>query len=153
MGFGYMISSAKWSMVVQDRISFYTIRYTWFRIYIQLYPQKFDHIAKMPIFPKYFMYERSFWPKKCWSRSRKTIYLKPIKAEPSVLRKYGHFGYKLDFWKTKPCTISGTYRDENLSLQILLSMTQAGPGRTVKQEQEEISPNHVQRLNLISVVY
>ena len=42
------------------------------------------------------------------------------------------------------------YRDEIYSLQILLS-TQAGPGRTVKQEQEEISPNHVQRLNLISV--
>ena len=43
------------------------------------------------------------------------------------------------------------YRDEIHSLQILLSRTQAGPGRTVKQEQEEISPNHVQRLNLISV--
>ena len=43
------------------------------------------------------------------------------------------------------------YRDEIYSLQILLSRTQAGPGRTVKQEQEEISPNHVQRLNLISV--
>ena len=45
----------------------------------------------------------------------------------------------------------GIYRDEIYSLQILLSRTQAGPGRTVKQEQEEISPNHVQRLNLISV--
>ena len=44
-----------------------------------------------------------------------------------------------------------TYRDEIYSLQILLSRTQAGPGRAVKQEQEEISPNHVQRLNLISV--
>ena len=28
-------------------------------------------------------------------------------------------------------------------MQILLSNNQAGPGRTVKQEQEEISPNHV----------
>ena len=45
-----------------------------------------------------------------------------------------------------------TYRDAIYSLQILLSRTQAGPGRTVKQEQEEISPNHVQRINLISVV-
>ena len=36
-------------------------------------------------------------------------------------------------------------------MQILLSRTQAGPGRTVKQELEEISPNHVQRKNLISV--
>ena len=33
----------------------------------------------------------------------------------------------------------------------MLSRTHAGPGRTVKQEQEEISPNHIQRLNLISV--
>ena len=43
------------------------------------------------------------------------------------------------------------YRDEIYSLQILLSRTQTGPGRTVKQGQEEISPNHVQRINLISV--
>ena len=43
------------------------------------------------------------------------------------------------------------YRDEINSLQILLSRTQAGPGRTVKQEQEEISPNHAQTINLISV--
>ena len=43
------------------------------------------------------------------------------------------------------------YRDEIYSLQNLLSRTQAGPGRTVKKEQEEISPNHVQIINLISV--
>ena len=45
------------------------------------------------------------------------------------------------------------YRDEIYSLQILLSRTQAGPGRgrTVKQEQEEISPDPVQKINLISV--
>ena len=29
----------------------------------------------------------------------------------------------------------------------------AGPGRAVKQEREEISPNHFQRLNLISVFH
>ena len=46
------------------------------------------------------------------------------------------------------------YRDEIYSLQILVVCnTQAEPGRTFKQEQEEISPNHVQRLNLISVVW
>ena len=45
------------------------------------------------------------------------------------------------------------YRDEIYSLQILLSRTQAGPGRTVKHEQEDVSPNHVQRINLISVDY
>ena len=37
------------------------------------------------------------------------------------------------------------------SLYVLLSRTQAGPGRTVKQEQEEISRNHVPRLFLGSV--
>ena len=37
-------------------------------------------------------------------------------------------------------------------MQILLSSTQAGPGRTVKQEQEEISRNHLQRLFLGSVL-
>ena len=38
------------------------------------------------------------------------------------------------------------YRGGNKGLYILLSRTQAGPGRTVKQEQEEISRNHVPRL-------
>ena len=36
------------------------------------------------------------------------------------------------------------YRKGNRGLFVLLSRTQAGPGRTVKQEQEEISRNHVQ---------
>ena len=36
------------------------------------------------------------------------------------------------------------YRGGNKGLQILLSRAQAGPGRTVKQEQEQISRNHVQ---------
>ena len=36
------------------------------------------------------------------------------------------------------------YRDRLKSMQILLSMTQAGPGRTGKQEQEQTSRNHVQ---------
>ena len=43
------------------------------------------------------------------------------------------------------------YRPEKKSLIILLSSTQEGPGRKVKQEQEEISRNHVQRLFLGSV--
>ena len=43
------------------------------------------------------------------------------------------------------------YRGEKKSLQILLSSTQAGPDRKVKQEQEEISRNHVPRLYLGSV--
>ena len=36
------------------------------------------------------------------------------------------------------------YREENKGLFVLLSTTQAGPGRTVKQEQEDSSRNHVQ---------
>ena len=43
------------------------------------------------------------------------------------------------------------YRDGLICVQILFSRTQAGPGRTVKQEQDEISPNHIQKLNFISV--
>ena len=35
-------------------------------------------------------------------------------------------------------------KGRNNCLQILLSNSQAGPGRKVKQEQEEISRNHVQ---------
>ena len=51
------------------------------------------------------------------------------------------------------CTLTSflQYRAEKKSLQILLSSTQAGPGRKVKQEQEEISRNHVPRLFLGSV--
>ena len=44
------------------------------------------------------------------------------------------------------------YRAEKKCLQILLSSTQAGPGRKVKQEEEEISRNHVPRLFLSSVL-
>ena len=40
----------------------------------------------------------------------------------------------------------GMYRDRLKGMQILLSMTQAGPGITGKQEQEQTSPNHVQTL-------
>ena len=36
------------------------------------------------------------------------------------------------------------YRARNKGLQMLLSNSQAGPGTTAKQEQEEISRNHVQ---------
>ena len=43
------------------------------------------------------------------------------------------------------------YKDEINSLQIQLSRTQAGPGKAVKEQQEQKSPNHVQRINLISV--
>ena len=44
------------------------------------------------------------------------------------------------------------YREPAKGLQILLSWTQAGPGRAIKQEQEEISPNHVQAIYGASVL-
>ena len=43
------------------------------------------------------------------------------------------------------------YRAPGKSMYLLLSRTQAGPGRTVKQEQEEISRNHVQTFSGCSV--
>ena len=67
----------------------------------------------------------------------------------------GNFSLANDFLPISPLKLNlqtNNYRDEIYSLQILLSRTQAGPGKTVKQEQEEISPNHVQRLNLTSVL-
>ena len=48
--------------------------------------------------------------------------------------------------------VSRKYRGANKGLHVLLSMTQAGPGRTVKQEQEEISHNHVQTFIYLSVL-
>ena len=36
------------------------------------------------------------------------------------------------------------YRGPGKSMQMLLSNSQAGPGKTVMQEQEEISRNHIQ---------
>ena len=44
------------------------------------------------------------------------------------------------------------YRGANKGLYVLLSRTQAGPGRTVKQEQEEISRSHVPTFIYLSVV-
>ena len=55
--------------------------------------------------------------------------------------KFGHTHYVLKY----------KYRDEINSLQIQLSRTQAGPGRAIKEQQEQNAPNHVQRINLISV--
>ena len=43
------------------------------------------------------------------------------------------------------------YRGENKGLFVLLSRTRAGPDRTVKQEQEEISRNHRQTFIFPSV--
>ena len=43
------------------------------------------------------------------------------------------------------------YRGVNKSVYVLLSRTQAGPGRTVKKEQEEISRNHVPTFIYLSV--
>ena len=45
-----------------------------------------------------------------------------------------------------------TYRGVNKGLHVLLSNSQAWPGSTVKQEQEEISRNHVHTFSGCSVV-
>ena len=55
-------------------------------------------------------------------------------------------------WKLACLQAVWIYRDEINSLQIQLSRTQAGPGRAVKEQQEQNSPNHVQRINLTSVL-
>ena len=43
------------------------------------------------------------------------------------------------------------YRGVNKGVYVLLGRTQSGPGRTVKQEQEEISRNHIQTFIYLSV--
>ena len=50
---------------------------------------------------------------------------------------------------TSPLILSNKYRAQNKDMQILLSNSQAGPGRTVNQEQEEISRNHIHSTHLI----
>ena len=44
------------------------------------------------------------------------------------------------------------YRGINKGLYVLLCRTQAEPGKTVKQEQEDISRNHVQTFIYLSVL-
>ena len=55
------------------------------------------------------------------------------------------FRYELD--------VKFIYRDRLKGMQILLSRTQAGPGRTDIQEQEQISRNHVQTIFGSSVIH
>ena len=47
-------------------------------------------------------------------------------------------------WAGAQIQMSRIYRARNKGMHILLSNSQAGSGRTTKQEQEEISRNHVQ---------
>ena len=54
-------------------------------------------------------------------------------------------------WKSFNSCCIILYRGVNKGLFVLLSRTRAGPGRTVKQEQEEISRNHVQSFIYLSV--
>ena len=48
------------------------------------------------------------------------------------------------YFMTIPMTLSKLYRNRLKAMQILLSRTQAGPGRADKQAQEQTSRNHVQ---------
>ena len=63
----------------------------------------------------------------------------------------GHFFWGDYFGDSLSWLAVQTYREANKGLYVLLSRTQAGPGRTVKQEQEEISRNHVQTFIYLSV--
>ena len=54
-------------------------------------------------------------------------------------------------WRKRNLSTSLLYRGGYKGLFVLLSRTQAGPGRTVKQEQGEISRNHVQTFIYLSV--
>ena len=56
-------------------------------------------------------------------------------------------------WKNPVMSLMSTdYRGENKDLFVLLSNSQAGQGRTVKQEHEEISRNHEQTFIFPSVM-
>ena len=52
-------------------------------------------------------------------------------------------GKELSKLKKEVFSLVQVYRDRLKGVQILLTNSQAGPGRTVKQEQEDISCNHV----------
>ena len=59
-----------------------------------------------------------------------------------ILYHRGHDLLILCFWFL--ILMSSFYRDRLKMVQILLSRTQAGPGRAGKQEQQQTSRNHVQ---------
>ena len=61
--------------------------------------------------------------------------------------------YRVIFHQAGPkyCNLWISTRGPTKSMQILLSNSQAGPGRTVKQEQEEISRNYVQTFSGVPV--
>ena len=70
-------------------------------------------------------------------------------AAPKVLPKDGKRLRELVKSKSDNVTVDrkasvSEYRDRLKSMQILLSRTDAGPGRTGKQEQEQTSHNYVQ---------
>ena len=62
-------------------------------------------------------------------------------------RRQRHEQVSFPFW----CCQLELYRGELKGLYVLLSRTQAGPGRAVKHEQDENSRNHVQAFLLVSV--
>ena len=59
----------------------------------------------------------------------------------------------LDIYKVRVANCRCYVQRRNKGLYVLLSRTQAGAGRTVKLEQEEISRNHVQTFICLSVVH
>ena len=97
-----------------------------------------------------------FWPRemKCGA----VLLSCPEKVTERCIRICLHFrkidciNFIWDYSQKLTTTLKRPYRGGNKGLYVLLSMTQAGPGRTVKQEQEEISLNHVQTFISPSVV-
>ena len=69
-------------------------------------------------------------------------------TQPRAPRHFNHF---CAYYTGLKVVVTCVYRGANKGLYVLLSRTQAGRGRTVKQEQEEISHNHMPRLFLSSV--
>ena len=66
------------------------------------------------------------------------------KRQVNQERQLAHLHFLSASWQStavKPATLE-EYRARNKGMQILLSNSQTGPGRTVKQEQEDISRNH-----------
>ena len=75
---------------------------------------------------------------------------KPLKPNPKLFNRKTQGCMQRE---AQTCWLprDGNYRDRLKSMQILLSRSQAGPGRTGKQEQGQTSHNHVQAFQPISV--
>ena len=79
---------------------------------------------------------------------RKRVCRAPADTDADRVRESNKISYRLGSFN-----ILTIYRDRLKRMQILISRTREGPGRAVKQEQEDISPKHIQTFLAISVHY